>query len=308
VLPTAISTVAAGRLFYRGRDAVMLASKATMEEAAALLWNVPDLPPQAGLQPFRVDVLPVEAALSMLAVAASRSDPTLGRAKVSLVAEAALLLRSVAASLGADMADGRSIADGFAGAWACDAGQGEALRATLVLLADHELNASTFAARIAASTGASLAAAALSGLATLLGPVHGGATLRVRALIDEADRNGARPCVQLHLARGAALPGFGHPLYPEIDPRAAALLDYVPLPDVVADLAREAYAATGLRPNVDLAAVAMSVAFGLPADAPLRLFAAARMAGWLAHAMEQAESGLLIRPRARYAGPPLEIS
>ena len=175
-------------------------------------------------------------------------------------------------------------------------------------MADHELNASTFAARIAASTGASLAAAALSGLATLLGPVHGGATLRVRALTDEAERNGARACVQLHLARGAALPGFGHPLYPDIDPRAAALLEYLPLPDVVADLAKEAFAATGLRPNIDLAAVAMGLAFGLPADAPFRLFAAARMAGWLAHAMEQAESGALIRPRARYAGPPLEAS
>ena len=309
VLPTAISTVAGERLFYRGRDAVKLASQASLEEAAALLWNVPELPPQAELLPFRADAMPVEAALSMLAIAAHASDPTQGRAKASLVAEAALLLRSVAASLGADLADGHSIADGFAARLgAAMPRQGEAIRAALVLMADHELNASTFAARIAASTGASLAAAALSGLATLLGPVHGGATLRVRALTDEAERNGARACVQLHLARGAALPGFGHPLYPDIDPRAAALLEYLPLPDVVADLAREAFAATGLRPNIDLAAVAMGLAFGLPADAPFRLFAAARMAGWLAHAMEQAESGALIRPRARYAGPPLEIS
>ena len=81
VLPTAISTVAGGRLFYRGRDAVRLASQATLEEAAALLWNVPDLPPQAGLLPFRPDAMPVEAALSMLAIAAHASDPTLGRAQ-----------------------------------------------------------------------------------------------------------------------------------------------------------------------------------------------------------------------------------
>jgi citrate synthase len=307
VLPTAISTVAGERLFYRGRDAVRLASQASMEEAAALLWDVPDLPPQAELLPFPADAKPVEAALSMLAIAAHASDPTQGRAKASLITEAALLLRSVAASLGAGLADGHSIAEGFAYAWACDAKQGEAIRAALVLMADHELNASTFAARITASTGASLAAAALSGLATLLGPVHGGASLRVQALIDEAERNGARACVQLHLARGAALPGFGHPLYPDFDPRAASLLEYVTLQDVVADLAKEAFAATGLRPNIDLAAVAMGLAFGLPADAPFRLFAAARMTGWLAHAMEQAESGALIRPRARYAGPPLEV-
>jgi citrate synthase len=308
VLPTAISTVAGERLFYRGRDAVMLASQASLEETAALLWNAPALPPQTELLAFRRDAMPVEAALTMLATAAHASDPTQGRAKGSLVAEAALLLRSVAASLGAELADGDPIADGFARAWGCNAEAGKAIRTALVLMADHELNASTFAARITASTGASLAAAALSGLATLLGPVHGGATLRVRALTDEAERSGARQCVQLHLARGAALPGFGHPLYPDFDPRAAALLEYLPLPDVVADLAEEGFAATGLRPNIDLAAVAMGLAFGLPSDAPFRLFAAARMAGWLAHAVEQAESGALIRPRARYAGPPLEIS
>ena len=212
----------------------------------------------------------------------------------------------MAAALGADLADGGSVAAGFARGWNCSAHAAEAIRVALVVLADHELNASTFAARVTASTGAPLAAAALSGLATLLGPVHGGATLRVRALIEDAERNGARACIQQQLARGDALPGFGHPLYPDIDPRAAALLERVPVPDVAADLVKEAFAATGLRPNIDLATVAMGLAHRLPPDAPFRLFAAARCAGWLAHAMEQAESGRLIRPRARYTGPPLD--
>ena len=78
------------------------------------------------------------------------------------------------------------------------------------------------------------------------------------------------------------------------------------MPDVAADLVSEAFAATGLEPNIDFAMVAMAMAYALPADAPFRLFAAARAAGWLAHAIEQAESGRLIRPRARYTGPPLE--
>ena len=306
VLPTAVSTVAGGRLFYRGRDAAALASHASLEEAAALLWNVPALPHPAPMLPFRRDLPPVEAALAMLAAAACASDPTQGRASASLVAEASALLRTLAAALGADLADGASIAAGFARGWNCSPHAGEAIRAALVLMADHELNASTFAARVAASTGAPLAAAALSGMAALLGPAHGGATLRTRMLIEEAERQGAKAAVQQQLARGDPLPGFGHPLYPEIDPRAAALLERVALSEVAAALVEDAFAATGLRPNIDFAAVALASAHGLPGDAPFRLFAAARAAGWLAHAMEQAASGRLIRPRARYAGPALD--
>jgi citrate synthase len=308
VLPTAISTVAGGRLFYRGRDAATLASHASLEETAALLWSVPEFPRSSQMLPVRPELPPVEAALSMLAVTAHNSDPTQGRAKASLVAEAAALLRRLAAALGADLADGVSIAAGFARGWNCDAHAAEAIRVALVLLADHELNASTFAARVTASTGAPLAAAALSGLATMLGPLHGGATLRLRALVEDAERKGARACIQQQLARGDALPGFGHPLYPDIDPRAAALLERIALPGVAADLMKEALAATGLGPNIDFATVAMGLAHGLPTDAPFRLFAAARMAGWLAHAIEQAEGGRLIRPRARYTGPPLEAA
>jgi citrate synthase len=308
VLPTAISTVAGGRLFYRGRDAVALASHASLEDAAALLWNVPEFPRSSQMLPVRPELPPVEAALSMLAATAHHSDPTQGRARASLAAEAAALLRRLAAALGADLADGISIAAGFARRWNCGAHAGEAIRAALVLTADHELNASTFAARVAASTGAPLAAAALAGLATLLGPAHGGATLRVRTLVEDAERKGAKACVQQQLARGGALAGFGHPLYPDIDPRAAALLERIPVPGAAADLMKEGFAATGLRANIDFATVAMALGYRLPSDAPFRLFAAARAAGWLAHAIEQAESGRLIRPRARYTGPPLDAA
>jgi citrate synthase len=305
ILPTAISTVSGGRLFYRGRDAVKLAQNSTLEEVATLLWDAPRFP--AGAEPLAFDagLPPVEAALSMLARAAGGSDPTIGRAKPSLIEEAAMLLRSVAGALGADLS-AANIAEGFARRWGCDSRGEEAIRTELVVMADHELNASAFAARVTASTGAPLAAAALSGLSTLLGPVHGAATRRVRVLFGEATRAGARRSVQDRLARGEALAGFGHPLYPDIDPRAAVLLDLVHVPDLLKDLIRQARAATGLQPNVDFANVAVAAACGLPRDAPFLLFAAARMAGWLAHAMEQALSGRLIRPRARYSGPPLD--
>jgi citrate synthase len=98
------------------------------------------------------------------------------------------------------------------------------------------------------------------------------------------------------------MPGFGHPLYPDGDPRAAALLGAFKVPAVLAQLRAETEAATGLLPNIDFALVGMSRTLALPADAPFSLFAVGRMAGWHAHAIEQLQTGKLIRPRARYVG------
>ena len=138
VLPTAISTVAGGRLFYRGRDAVALAARASLEETAALLWNVSAFPLSPRMLSVRAELSPVEAALSMLAAAAHNSDPTQGRARASLVAEAAVLLRATAA-LGADLADGGG-RRGFARGWNCSA-HCRAICVALVVLADHGLSA-----------------------------------------------------------------------------------------------------------------------------------------------------------------------
>ena len=99
------------------------------------------------------------------------------------------------------------------------------------------------------------------------------------------------------------MPGFGHNLYPDGDPRAAALLDRFAPPPGLARLAETTRAVAGLAPNVDFALVAACEHLGLPSDAPFALFAVARCAGWIAHAIEQGQSAGLIRPRARYVGP-----
>jgi citrate synthase len=190
----------------------------------------------------------------------------------------------------------------FAAAWGLDADGADLVRRTLVLLADHELNASTFAARVAASTGASLSAACLAGLSALSGPLHGGMAARVEAFVEEAERRDASQAVSARLARGAAMPGFGHPLYPDGDPRAAALLSAFTAPALLAELRTTTETATGLQPNIDFALVSLARTLKLPPDAPFILFATARSAGWMAHAIEQLQTGRLIRPRARYVG------
>jgi citrate synthase len=192
----------------------------------------------------------------------------------------------------------------MARAWGLGPKPAEILRAALILSADHELNASAFAVRVVASTGASLAACLMGGLAAFSGPLHGGTTSLVEVLFDEAERRGdAASVVEERLRRGDMLPGFGHRLYPKGDPRASVLLKLLPADRTCGALIAAMEEIDGRHPNVDFALVAMRRALALPAGAALSIFAVARSAGWIAHALEQQQEGKLIRPRARYVGP-----
>jgi citrate synthase len=301
VLPSAISTVSDGRLYYRGRDAVVLSRSATLEEVAALLCAVP----LAAREPVGAGASGggPAAALAALARLAAASPPSLGRGPVVLHRDAARVFHAVAdALLGPGDAPAHvRLAARFGRPDAADP-----LRRALVLLADHELNASTFAARVTVSTGASLAAGALSGLAALGGPLHGAATSAVLALAHdiEDDPAGDEAALREWLGEGRLVPGFGHRLYPFGDPRAAELLAAFDLSPGYRALLGAADAVIGDGPNIDFALAALAAAFALPPGAPLTIFALARTVGWLAHMLEQVQSGSIIRPRARYMGEP----
>lgn len=300
VLPSAISTVIDGRLFYRGNDAAILAEKAMLEEVAALLWGG-DTPISITERTEDRPVAPsLEAAFVALARRAGMDLPSLGRAPSALLPEAESVLMTLADAL-APPVSGRALHERLAKAWDRPEAS-DCIRSALVLLADHELNASTFAARVTASTGATLSAAVLSGLATLTGPLHGGAWQGVLALIDTARSVGATQAVRRCLAQGASLSAVGHRLYPDGDIRATTLLSRFKLTPIFMEVRKAAEDMVGEKVNIDFALAAMAAAFGLPENAPLIIFALARSVGWLAHAMEQAESGELIRPRARYVG------
>jgi citrate synthase len=197
-----------------------------------------------------------------------------------------------------------------------DERQVKALDTYWVSTAEHGLNASTFTARIAASTGSDCAAAMSAAVGTLSGPLHGGAPARVLPMLDAVAANGdPEGYVRDLLARGERIMGFGHRVYRAEDPRARVLRRTAQelgsprvevaeaLEQVAIEALRERHPDRPLETNVEFwAAVVLDIAQVSPDLAPA-MFACARVAGWSAHILEQQETGRLIRPSARYIGP-----
>ena len=272
------------------------------------------VPPHGGPIPVLSIVLPILAAQDPGRFSSSR-EAVLWRARILLRRLVALL------ALGRDAADvveavGRSLAApnlaaALGAAFSRDLDEAElsVLNQALVLAADHELNASTFAARVAASTGADIYACIIAALATLSGPRHGGAADRVDALLEEAgaaDR--VLGVVHERQRRGEVIEGFGHPIYaPHSDPRGHRLMQIAgglrgASEEVQSVLALvDAMQSGGFGgPTIDVGLVAVTRALALPTGTATALFAIGRSVGWVAHAIEQHEAGYLVRPRARY--------
>jgi citrate synthase len=323
VLESGITLIHEGKLFYRGHDALALAETATVEQVAALLWEVKEtererlfeqpcalsLRQLTRLRTCAQDPLALfQAALPIAGVVDLASYDL----RPAAVRQTGARIMKLLASIITTRTVREPIHRALQGAWVprTDAAGG-VIRTALVLCADHELNVSAFTARCAASAGASPYDVVSAAMATLKGYKHGGAAERVLALLAESDTpKSARAAVAQQLRRDGGAPGFGHPLYPAGDPRALLLMRLAQSAGGQAERRRirnlSAAGATLLRepPNLDFGLAAVTRAYALPEHAPLLLFALARTAGWLAHAIEEYASGQLIRPRARYTGPP----
>ena len=295
-IATSLSFIHQGNLYYRGVNAVEFAHVNTLEMTASLLWDVPGSPFFTNEHGKMSDIY---EALGSLATV---SPSIMGRSKESLAREAQGIIGLIAQICGAAPIEA-PIHDQLARGWGCDAAGAEHIRQALVLMVDHDLNASTFATRVAASTGASLPACLLAGLCTLSGPRHGGASKALDELVIESQRLGAADAVRSWLSKDQMLPGFGHKLYPEGDPRARAMLSGLTIKDELKILANTVFAQTNRLPNCDLALAVMAQELSLPISAPFYIFLLARSVGWCAHAMEQNLAGTLIRPRGIYEGP-----
>jgi citrate synthase len=320
VIGSSICLIVNGHFYYRGRDAVRLSQAATLEEVAKLLWleeagseledpGGPSRTANAGA----ISGL-IERCQIRLTALGDEDLTALDLTRARVIRTGWRILRELTACVAPTLPSPNPIHRRLAAAWRLDEAGADLLRRCLVLIADHELNPSTFVARCVASTGATPYAVVAAALSALSGRFHGGETARAEGLLHELlDEDDPMAVMAGRLARGERLPGFGQPLYPEGDPRAiailAALAQAAPEAHALADRAAE----TGLRligrhPNVDFALAAAALGLGLPRSTALGLFIVGRTVGWIAHAIEQYESGVLIRPRARYLGPrPNEI-
>lgn len=334
---TALSDVdgLAGRLIVRGYSLDDLAGRASFEEMIALLFDGLVAPPGvAELAEARATVfdrfagrldrfaaLPifdgVRAGIAMLPDDTSAETATLLLAAPAVLIPALIRFRAgerpVPPSQQSQVADILRMLRGTE----ASAAEAAALGTYLVTVADHGLNASTFTARVVASTQAGLTSSVLAALGALKGPLHGGAPGPVLDMLDAVGTPArAEAVLRSALARGERLMGFGHRVYRVRDPRAdalkAALLTLPPSPRMELALAVEAAALKLLREkkpdrpletNVEFFTALLLDALGLPREAFTAVFAIGRTAGWIAHAREQALSGRLIRPKSRYVGP-----
>ncbi|WP_299540648.1 citrate/2-methylcitrate synthase [uncultured Streptomyces sp.] len=345
---TGITLIGPARYCYRGVDAVELAGQYGFEAVAEWLWTGelrPETrftaPPEALAAARRaVGALPAHSGptdrLRVAVVAAAAADPLrYDLAPSSVLGGARGLIPTLVDAL---PEIGRAEAGAAPGTDAGTAGPGAAaaprladrlwprltarpadpaalhvLDTALTLLIDHDLAASTLAARVAASARAHPYAVVSAGLGVLEGPLHGAASGQAhRMLADVVERGGAVPVVAEHLRAGRPVPGLGHRLYTGEDPRARALfalLERVGHASAALEAARDVVAVTArhqpLHANVDLALAVLSVSCGMPAEAGETVFAVARTAGWIAHALEEyAERPLRLRPTGQYTGPP----
>jgi citrate synthase len=334
----------AGRLIIRGRSLDELAGRTSFEDVTLLLFSgwFDDLPADLGpalgaaraevfaevsaLDTGLLDRTPIEAMRALTARLADGDDLAVA---LRLVAAPAVFTAAVVRAQAGEApvrpdptlshaADILRMVRGRAPSRA----EVAALDTYLVTVSDHGLNASTFAARVVASTRAGLTSAVLAGISALKGPLHGGAPGPVIDMLDEiGEPANARAWIEAALARGDRLMGFGHRVYRVRDPRADALkgavrrliegsdgrpgrLEFAEAVEAAAlAILREKKPNRALDTNVEFYTALLLEALALPPAAFTCVFAMGRVAGWIAHAREQLAGGRLIRPQSRYVGP-----
>ncbi|MET9764484.1 citrate synthase [Streptomyces sp. NPDC006372] len=328
---TRLTLIESDHYYFRGVDAADLAARHTYEEVAEWLWTGRLRPGSTFTAPAgsvavarrAVEALPGHAAptdlLRVATIAAATADPLrFDLSEDAVLGTARTLIPTLVAALppaGRDRRDEGPLAHRL---WTRLTGRDpdeaslRALDTALALLVDHDLAASTLAVRVAASARAHAYAAVSAGLGVIEGPLHGAASGHAHRLLrDVLDQGDAAPVIADELRAGRRVPGLGHRLYPGEDPRARALfalLERIPRAEPALLAARDIVETTArhapLHANVDLALAVLTTSCGMPSTAGETIFAVARTAGWIAHALEEyGERPMRMRPSGLYAGP-----
>ncbi|MGW1620318.1 citrate/2-methylcitrate synthase [Streptomyces sp. NPDC002172] len=328
---TRITLIDQDRYFFRGVDATELAAHHSYEEVAEWLWTgrmtrgTTFTAPEATVAVARraVDALPEHTSptdrLRVATIAAAAEDPLrFDLSEESVLGAARVLIPTLVAALPVRRRRGHDDGPLAHRLWrrltGTDPGDAElrVLDTALALLVDHDLAASTLAVRVAASARAHAYATVSAGLGVLEGPLHGASSgLAHRLLLDVLDQGTAVTVIADELRAGRRIPGLGHRLYQGEDPRARVLftlLEEVPRAEPALLAARDVAATTArhtpLHANVDLALAVFTASCGMPSTAGETIFAVARTAGWIAHALEEyGERPLRMRPSGHYVGP-----
>jgi citrate synthase len=334
VVESALTALVGDRPYYRGRDVLALAGTARFEQVATWLWTGEPAAFTDPAEEWRVapeaatavrdaqrglpgDLLPLDRMPVIVTVLAGLDPLRFHLDRPAVVAAGQAIVAGLVEGLpvpeGGSRLDG-SVAERLWSRLTARPPDGllDVLDATMVLLADHELAASTLAARVAASVRADPYAVVLAGLGVLSGPLHGGASLAAQRMLAEVrDPSEAARAIGDRLRRGDRIPGLGHRVYTGADGRGVRLMELLRAvaPGHERLAAAEAVVAEAGRrklpaPNVDLAVACLADVARMVPGAGAAIAAVARTAGWLAHGMEEYAGGRMLRPRAVYTGPP----
>jgi len=293
VLRSHVSSIKDGQFYYHNQNAVTLSKTVSLEDIFERLCNTSIKYSASSAKPAMISEHQSPLARFVEALAFWFTHDTAHGNKH----HAYQLLKLMASNAAQEdaMSPEEPIHQHLARAWTSDPKAADLIRRALVLSADHELNASTYAARVTASAGASLSACLLTGISTLSGSHHGGLTSLCLAWMRKSM---TRDVAQLELSDDSRPPGFGHRLYPDGDPRALEIVKLCPAPKSWNRIAKKVAKKTKQHPTLDYGLATLEHQLKLPKGSGVSIFAVGRTVGWLAHCFEQRKHGGLIRPRA----------
>ena len=335
VMESAITMITDDRFYYRGHDALTLATTHSVEQVAALIWTgdfsaeqslFSRTSPESMLAryhkicPYLAGLTPLEAFQVCLPLVALDDIAAYDLRPEAVAQTGARILQLLAIVTAGGQHITHGIAQTVQQGWVPhDEPATALLAAALILCADQELNVTTFTARCVASAGSTPYAVVCSGLSALQGIKHAGQTERIEAFLRETDAPAnVRSSMTSLLKRGEPIPGFGEVVpgfgavfYPVGDPRGKLLLEltaqaypHSPAVLLAQRITEETNDLLGERPTIFFGLVTLARALNLPPGGAIALFALGRTIGWIGHGIEQYQANQVIRPRARYIGPP----